>query len=1048
MYYKGLYHLFYQYNPKGAVWGNIVWAHSVSSDMINWRKLEHAIYPSKTFDQYGCWSGSATILPGNKPIILYTGIVDQNNTQVQNYAVPADVSDPFLRDWVKPDDNPLISADESINGTAFRDPTTAWWSSDDGHWRIAIGGLRKRRGMAFLYRSRDFKHWVKAQHPLHSRNGTGNWECPDLYPVSTVHMNGLDSSTTGPHVKHVLKVSLDLTRYEYYTLGTYDVAAKDRYIPDEGMIDGWKGLRLDYGNFYASKSFYDPAKRRRIVWGWANESDTTDDSLAKGWAGIQLIPRSVVLDPSGKQLLLWPIEEVETLRMKKAGLFNWELSKGEKVEIKGITSAQADVDVTFSFDSLENAEAFNSSWDRYDAQKLCGQKDSTVEGALGPFGLITLASQNLEEYTPVFFRIFKDQHKHLLLMCSDASRYYTKDGKDAYRPSFGGFVDVDLEEKKISLRSLIDNSVVESFAARGKTCITSRVYPQLALDGNAHFNGVEASHKVFRRLQSVSAVDVKQHHRTGYHFQPTRHWINGPMYFNGIYHLFYQYNPKGAVWGNIVWAHSVSTDLINWKKVEHAIYPSKPFDKYGCWSGSATVLPGNKPIILYTGIVDQNNTQVQNYVVPENISDPYLRKWIKPDNNPLIVGDEWVNKTAFRDPTTAWMGRDGQWRITIGGREEETGVSFLYKSRDFMHWERVKRPLHSIAGSGNWECPDFYPVSVKGGLDASVMGRNVKHVFKVSLDTTRYDYYTLGTYLIKKDMYVPDKDMIDGWNGLRYDYGNLYASKSFFDPVKSRRIVWGWANESDTTENDIHKGWAGIQLIPRTVVLDPNGKQLLQWPIEEVETLRSKQVVELSNEKMLKGQKLEIKGITAAQADVDVTFSFDSLDKAEAFDESWDRYDADKMCGHKGSTVEGGLGPFGLITLASQNLEEYTPVFFRVFKDKDNQHLVLMCSDASRSTLRDGKSHMKDGKDAYKPSFAGFVNVELKEKKLSLRSLIDNSVVESFGGGGKTVITSRVYPTLATYGNAHLYAFNNGTEAIKIDNLKAWSMSMPHEMNQ
>lgn len=61
---------------------------------------------------------------------------------------------------------------------------------------------------------------------------------------------------------------------------------------------------------------------------------------------------------------------------------------------------------------------------------------------------------------------------------------------------------------------------------------------------------------------------------------------------------------------------------------------------------------------------------------------------------------------------------------------------------------------------------------------------------------------------------------------------------------------------------------------------------------------------------------------------------------------------------------------------------------------------------------------------------------------------IDNSVVESFGAGGKTVITSRVYPTLATFGNAHLYAFNNGTEAIKIDTLKAWSMTKPRQMNE
>lgn len=79
---------------------------------------------------------------------------------------------------------------------------------------------------------------------------------------------------------------------------------------------------------------------------------------------------------------------------------------------------------------------------------------------------------------------------------------------------------------------------------------------------------------------------------------------------------------------------------------------------------------------------------------------------------------------------------------------------------------------------------------------------------------------------------------------------------------------------------------------------------------------------------------------------MEVTFSFESLDKAEPFNETWDRYDAEKICREKKSTVGGGLGPFGLATLASKKLEEFTPVFFRIFKDKD-KHLVLMCSDAS-----------------------------------------------------------------------------------------------------
>ncbi len=71
----------------------------------------------------------------------------------------------------------------------------------------------------------------------------------------------------------------------------------------------------------------------------------------------------------------------------------------------------------------------------------------------------------------------------------------------------------------------------------------------------------------------------------------------------------------------------------------------------------------------------------------------------------------------------------------------------------------------------------------------------------------------IGTYFPDKGRYVPDNALIDRWAGLRYDYGNFYASKTFFDPVKRRRILWGWANESDTGKDDVKKGWAGIQVI-------------------------------------------------------------------------------------------------------------------------------------------------------------------------------------------------------------------------------------------
>nr|KAJ0190071.1 hypothetical protein LSAT_V11C800420000 [Lactuca sativa] len=560
---------------------------------------------------------------------------------------------------------------------------------------------------------------------------------------------------------------------------------------------------------------------------------------------------------------------------------------------------------------------------------------------------------------------------------------------------------------------------------------------------NAGKGGVMAFHKVYMNYQSLNAINVKQIYRTGYHFQPKQNWINAPMYYKGYYHLFYQYNPKGAVWGNIVWAHSVSKDMINWIPLEPAIVPSKPFDKYGCWSGSATILPGNKPVILYTGIIDKKPApgyQVQNYAIPANYSDPFLRDWIKPDDNP-IVKPTYENVSSFRDPTTAWF-NNGHWKMIVGSKHKHRGIAYLYRSRDFVKWTKAKHTLHDKPGTGMWECPDFFPVSAYGqsGLDTSVLKGGVKHVFKVSLDMTRFEYYTIGTYDTIKDKYYPDNTSVDGWAGLRYDYGNFYASKTFFDPVQNRRILWGWANESSTSYEDVAKGWAGIQLIPRMVWLDPSGKQLLQWPIHELETLRGDNV-HLSDVKLNKGDVVEVKGITPAQADVEVMFSFSSLDEAENFDPEWSKLPSENLaleiCGITG-TKQGGLGPFGLLTLASNKLEEYTPVFFRVFKTLDKTYKVLMCSDAKPSTLN---------KNEYKPSFAGFVDVDLSAKTLSLRSLIDHSVVESFGEGGKTVITSRVYPTIAVAEDAHLFLFNNGTETVTVESVGAWSMKSPELMN-
>lgn len=531
---------------------------------------------------------------------------------------------------------------------------------------------------------------------------------------------------------------------------------------------------------------------------------------------------------------------------------------------------------------------------------------------------------------------------------------------------------------------------------------------------------VEASRRIFKNPDSAENYSmISTKYRTAYHFQPPQHWINdpnGPMYYNGIYHLFYQYNPYAAVWGNISWAHSVSTDLIRWTALELAIAPTEPYEANGCWSGSATILPGNKPVILYTSS-NAKKEQTQNIAYPKNLSDPFLREWTKPDYNPIIKVTGDLNSSEFRDPTTGWQGEDGLWRIVVGNKIGQSGRAILYKSKDFVHWVRAKDPLSYSSGSGMWECPDFFP-----------SGGGNKYVLKMSLDDTRADHYMLGSYDKVKDLFIPDKEFVDYRKWPRYDYGNFYASKTFFDEGKNRRILWGWSNESDSVSDDVAKGWAGIQTIPRVVWLDTSGKQLLQWPVKELEILRRKQI-QLHNALLKTGGLVEIKGMKVLQADVEVEFELQDLEKAEPFNPTW-LADPQKLCGEMGTDVPGVVGPFGLMVLASKDMEEHTDVFFRVFK-ADSRYMVLMCSDQRRSSLRP---------ELYKPAYGAFMDTDIEKDggKISLRTLIDHSVVESFGGGGKTVITARVYPLTLVGGNTHMYAFNKGSAHVKIMGLKAW----------
>ncbi|KAM3322030.1 acid beta-fructofuranosidase 2, vacuolar [Capsicum chacoense] len=515
--------------------------------------------------------------------------------------------------------------------------------------------------------------------------------------------------------------------------------------------------------------------------------------------------------------------------------------------------------------------------------------------------------------------------------------------------------------------------------------------------------------------------------RTSFHFQPKKNWMNGPLYYKGWYHLFYQYNPEAAVWGNIVWGHAVSRDLIHWQHLPVAMVGDQWYDINGVWTGSATFLPDGSLIMLYTGSTNES-VQVQNLAYPADPSDHLLRKWVKYEGNPVLVPPPGIAKKDFRDPTTAWTTPEGKWRITIGSKVNKTGISLVYDTVDFKNFELLEGVLHGVPGTGMWECVDFYPVSkvAENGLDTSENGPAVKHILKSSLDDDRNDYYALGTYDALNGKWVPDNPTIDVGIGLRYDYGNFYASKTFYDQEKKRRVLWAWIKETDSEAADICKGWASLQPIPRTIKFDKKtGSNIITWPVAEVETLRSNRV-EFDKVKVNPGSIVPLEVGSAAQLDIMAEFEVDQK-VLERIDGSNGTYD----CINSGGSAErGAFGPFGLLVLTDNGLSEQTPIYFYIAKDAKGNFNTFFCNDLTRSS---------EASDVHRLMYGSTVPV-LQGEKLTLRTLVDHSIVESFAQGGRTAITSRVYPTKAIYEDAKLYLFNNATDISITATLKIWQM--------
>ncbi|VAI68194.1 unnamed protein product [Triticum turgidum subsp. durum] len=375
--------------------------------------------------------------------------------------------------------------------------------------------------------------------------------------------------------------------------------------------------------------------------------------------------------------------------------------------------------------------------------------------------------------------------------------------------------------------------------------------------------------------------EMLQWQRSGYHFQTAKNYMsdpNGLMYYNGWYHMFFQYNPVGTDWDDgMEWGHAVSRNLVTWRTLPIAMVADQWYDILGVLSGSMTVLPNGTVIMIYTGATNASAVEVQCIATPADPNDPFLRRWTKHPANPVIWSPPGIGTKDFRDPMTAWYDEsDDTWRTLLGSKDDHDGhhdgIAMMYKTKDFLNYELIPGILHRVQRTGEWECIDFYPVGHRTSDNSSEM----LHVLKASMDDERHDYYSLGTYDSAANTWTPIDPELDLGIGLRYDWGKFYASTSFYDPAKKRRVLMGYVGEVDSKRADVVKGWASIQSVPRTIALDEKTRtNLLLWPVEEIETLRLN-ATKLSDVTLNTGSVIHIPLRQGTQLDIEATFHLDA----------------------------------------------------------------------------------------------------------------------------------------------------------------------------
>lgn len=469
-------------------------------------------------------------------------------------------------------------------------------------------------------------------------------------------------------------------------------------------------------------------------------------------------------------------------------------------------------------------------------------------------------------------------------------------------------------------------------------------------------------------LAALTIQISAQTYRPRFHFSPEKNWTNDPnglVYYNGKYHMFYQHNPFGDVWGHMSWGHATSKDLMRWVHEPVAIPEFENGDGTTTmiFSGTAVVDKKNSsgfafkrnqvPLVaIYTAHIDSNGKGIrQSQYLAYSIDG---RKFTNYEKNPVLD----IGLKDFRDPKVFWHEPSGKW-IMIVVKPLEFSLQF-YSSDNLKEWSFLSEFSDSKADKSKiWECPDIFELPVENEDNVS------KWVITLSGGHPQQNNFIAMQYFIGDfDGRVFKADRLS--YPLYLDFGkDFYAGIIFNDLPRAdkRKIMIGWTNSWEYANKIPAKGFRGQMSVPREISVykaEIGEYRLRNYPSKEVNryrgnTLYSKGAI------IIKGDSL----LNKVRGDVlDIEFTL----------------------------AKGGAEKAGIKVL------------------KNGQQETLIYYDKLENAIKLDRTN--SGDKSFSERFASIESVPLSpgDHDLPFRILIDKNVIEVFVNKGKQVITDLVFP--------------------------------------